>query len=117
MCFDVNEFAFLYGDYEYFAWFAEKSKEHLEMAIIWKRLRGGQAAVNINAIWNEQEQNINIEAIERGKHPVVTRAFLFHLADPIEYPIFDSNAHRAMREHDEEYRTNTRKTLRSSNKT
>ncbi len=38
MCFDVNKFAFLYGDYEYFAWFAEKSREHLEMAIKWKRL-------------------------------------------------------------------------------
>jgi len=57
MCFDVNKFAFLYGDYEYFAWFAEKSRQHLEMVIRWKRLRRGQAAaVNlIDAIWNEQK--------------------------------------------------------------
>jgi len=95
MNFEIKKFAFLYGDYEYFQWFSNKTKENLEKVIKWKRLRRGKP--NTNRIWDAKRKDlIDKNILENSKFGVVTRAFLLHLKLPTQYPIFDSNVFKAM---------------------
>lgn len=92
--FEINKYAFLCGDYEYFQWFSKKTKETLEKVIKWKKLRAGKP--DINKIWNEKEHDLDENAIKNLRFGIVTRAFLFHLKWPNEFPIFDHNVFKAM---------------------
>jgi len=111
MRFEIGKFAFLYGDYEYFQWFRNKTKANLEKVIRWKKLRRGKPETN--DIWSEKRKDLNESAIEKvpGSR-VVTRAFLFHLRRPLEYPILDPNVFRAMKEIDEDNEYQTHKNIR-----
>jgi len=106
MDFNINKFAFLYGDYQYFQWFREKTEGHLKSVIKWKRLRKGTP--DTNDIWSKKKQDLDEDAIKDiPLSRIVTRAFLFHLKWPTEYPILDSNVFEAMRKLDENYRQMT----------
>jgi hypothetical protein len=107
----MNDYAFLYTDFDYFAWFAQKTKDNLENVLSWKQLRQGRHKINniMNKLWDNKHQKLNLNLSEIEDLPVTSRAFLYHLNNHIKYPIFDSNVHRAMRELCPDYRANTRK--------
>lgn len=93
MCFDLNMAAFFYNDSEYFNWFAEPNEENLEKIIRWKRLNRNNLFDERNNFWNGE--SIVIDNL--NNYSIVTRAFLCHLYDPIEYPILDPCVWKAMR--------------------
>ncbi len=104
MNFEIVIWAFIFSDYDYFKWFGERTRGNLIRVIKWKRLRRAKPTPeNIDALWNENNHDIDENETERRPFSIVTRAFLFHLKWPIEYPILDSNTFKAMRILDENY--------------
>ena len=100
----MNDYAFLYTDYDYFVWFAQRTQDNLNNVLSWKRLRAGRRNINnIVNLWNEEHHRLNLNLPEVEELAVTSRAFLYHLNDPSNYPIFDSNVHRAMRKLNQYY--------------
>jgi len=94
MVFEIKKFAFLYGDSEYFLWFQfdpkNKNEENFKKVMKWKGLhRGGSP--HVERLWHDW-QNKTIDF-----YPPVTRAFLHHLRNPIEWPILDKNVFNAIK--------------------
>jgi hypothetical protein len=105
MEFEIATWAFMFNDYPYFQWFRKRTRTNLNRVIKWKRLRRAQPTPNeIDAVWNENNHDLDENQIEQLPFSMVARAFLFHLKRPILYPILDSNAFRAMRKLSENYR-------------
>jgi len=112
MDFNIDRFAFLYGDYQYFQWFKNKTKPNLREALRWKGLnRVGNDKIEkiLKRVWDSKNKKIitnNLQFLERGP---VTCAFLHHLEEPTKYPILDKNVFTGMRELNPEYerKTNT----------
>jgi hypothetical protein len=94
---NINSYGFVFGDLKYFDWF--KNREHFEdkeierfrNALVWKRLIHYTTNDTLGKTWHDYQIG-NLD-----DYPVVTRAFLKHLRDPIKYPIFDKNVWKAMR--------------------
>ena len=119
MDFNINKFAFLYSDYQYFQWFKAKTKRqltyenHLQNVIRWKGLqRRFRAFKEKWAQWNQKKQEITInEKSWPDNRAIVTRAFLSHLNNPTEYPILDKYVFEAMRDLKQKYREGTNKNI------
>ncbi len=94
MVFQIYKFAFLYGDSEYFEWFKpnSKTKQNFKNVIKWKGLHRRLYGLYAERAWDNW-QNDTIDS-----YPPVTRAFLHHLRDPIEWPILDRFVFDAMKE-------------------
>jgi len=94
---NINSYGFVFGDLKYFDWF--KNGEHFEdneierfrNALVWKRLIYYTSNNRLYNTWNDYQIG-NLDA-----YPVVTRAFLNHLRDPIRFAIFDKHVWKAMR--------------------
>ena len=94
---NTNSYCFVFGDLRYFDWF--KNGEHFEdnkverfrNVLVWKRLIYYTSNNRLGNTWNDS-QIANLDA-----YPVVARAFLNHLREPLTFPIFDKHVWRAMR--------------------
>ncbi|MFB0553189.1 MAG: hypothetical protein ACETWQ_07735 [Phycisphaerae bacterium] len=109
MLFNIDTFAFLYGDYEYFQWFKNKTKPNLKSVIKWKGLQRTRLYEKTKNRLKEGKIVSNGKFFESFKP--VTRAFLHHLNDPKGYPILDINVFNAMIDLKPEYRNETTKTM------
>lgn len=94
--FNLDLHSFLYCDYKYFAWFAQVDNDNDEAerfrAILeWKGLIYYLQEAYFQTIWDY----FNAGYVDGYR--IVTRVFLKHLQEPTEYPIFDQNVWRAMR--------------------
>lgn len=95
--FDIRLHSFLYCDYEYFAWFAipdnDRTMEMFRRVLRWKRLTRRIGAIGgVANIWIRWQANDDFADLT-----LVTRVFLLHLRNPVDYAIFDTNVWKAMR--------------------
>jgi len=110
---DINKFAFLYNDYEYFQWFRKnknRTDDDLVKVLKWKRLNRmdkEKFKKILKNMWDDKNKTINMQNAQQA-NGVVTKAFLYHLHKPLQYPILDSNVFRAMKDIDKRniYNTN-----------
>jgi hypothetical protein len=94
---NINAYGFVFGDLKYFDWF--KSREHFEdneinrfrNALVWKRLIYYAGDDNFRQTWRDFQSG------QFNAYPVVSRAFLNHLKNPLTFPIFDKHVWKAMR--------------------
>ncbi|MCK5581436.1 MAG: hypothetical protein KAJ18_09200 [Candidatus Omnitrophica bacterium] len=93
MSFNINRYSFCFNDSEYFNWFADKTEKNLKKIIQWKGLHRVKLYDNRKDFWNGK----SIVLGNFNNKKIVTRAFLCHLNDPIEYPILDRFVWKAMR--------------------
>lgn len=85
MCdFNVNIFSFYYNDWEYFEWFRNPNEVNFNRIIKWKRLKRRNPPIYNNVWINNIFQTEYVDT-----RRLVTRAFLYHLNNPIEYPLID----------------------------
>ncbi|MBN1360385.1 MAG: hypothetical protein JW993_07330 [Sedimentisphaerales bacterium] len=94
LVFNVQKLAFLYGDHQYFAWFQNPAEHTLRAVLRWKGLNRTPIWKRLNEIWNRNR--LVVGAFDR--FPPVTRAFLYHLHEPLEFPILDKYVWLAMRQ-------------------
>jgi len=91
--FNPNFHSFLYGDYEYFAWFAtphnQRTMQMFKRVLRWKGLTRGIGRIGgIDNIWAGWQANDDFANFDNDRR-LVTRVFLLHLREPTEYPILD----------------------------
>ena len=95
MSFDIKQFSFCFNDSEYFNWFANPNEGNLKNIIKWKGLNRNNLFDNRNDFWNGQK--IFTENLDVENDKIVTNAFIYHLSAPLEFPIIDQFAWKAMR--------------------
>jgi hypothetical protein len=97
--FNFEEFGFIYADFPYFNWFRQRTERTLRAVWQWKGLnwgptRLGDGGIPLERIWNGQ--GLVVDGFDGL--PLVTRAFLHHLHDPVPFPILDKYVWVAMRQ-------------------
>lgn len=62
----------------------------------------------VKKVWDPRGKTVKLsEADKLPPTSIVTRAFLYHLKDPLKYPILDTNVFKAMRDLDACYKKKT----------
>ncbi len=94
----INRYSFCYNDSEYWNWFGtEKNALSFGQIIKWKGLHRRKDPLQYQKIWVNGVFHENYVK----SFSLVTRAFLYHLDKPQEYPIFDRLVWLVMRKQDQ----------------